>query len=167
MFPEIVALTELCERWGGKLRLLSTEDFDKIFPKPGDVEWPAWKRGLYHAPFAENIGINWKRKIVYGPLSQSFWPVLIHEAGHVFGSKVNPKRSDDYSFFGWEIAVIKHIGADLSQWEYSNREYAVGKRDTMLGMCSRYEKERVYSERLAHAKKIGIVNAKLEPISVR
>jgi hypothetical protein len=98
------------------------------------------------------------------------WSHLVHEMAHTFASKHPPDKADDWEFFGWEYAVARYVG-DVETWRRSNVDYQIEEHSPFLsgsfGSMSRTKQDKYLTERLYHAKKIGIVSKSNIPLSIR
>lgn len=125
---EYQILQAQCRRWGGDL-LAASEDSIKSFitdAEPGIEDIIAIGPTFFVAPFTlkYNLGILWNRhEILYAPPLN--WTAIIHEMGHVFASKEDPNNADEWSFFGWEMALVRFLSLNLDQWIQDNKDYVV------------------------------------------
>lgn len=99
---------------------------------------------------------------------------IIHEMGHVFASKVAPDECNEYDFFGWEIAMVKHIGLPLKDWIYEQSNYAVSEDPldeksfaVELRDLSGRTLDLLILERLHTAQKNGLISEHDEPLCIR
>jgi hypothetical protein len=84
---------------------------------------------LQFAPFSPDVAVVWSRKIILATKKAS-WPAILHEAGHILCSNVPPDKCDDeFCFFGWERAVVKHLKLSMSEWLKDNADYCIDFRD--------------------------------------
>lgn len=136
----------------------------------------------------DNLGIfHSEKSIIHN--GSVHWAVLIHEMGHVFAAENDPaqKRVEEYDFLGWECALVRQVKASMKEWKEHNddyelnnpvagyKEFAPGslaksfiKKDEVVPFkwLSDKEKNMVIRERVAHAKKIGLI-VDNKPISIR
>jgi hypothetical protein len=160
----IKKLRNLAQKWGGKLVELSRDDFDTRFggKDPNNLRYP---KGLYNAPFSSHdLGIHWaKKQVIYSLPAE--WPEIVHEMGHVFACKKNPGRSDESTFLGWEYAVALYIGGPMNEWDNCMGDYGVEGQE--YGSLSKAEQQEVLAERLAFAKKKGLIAQDGTPLAIR
>jgi hypothetical protein len=109
-------LFRLIEKWGGKVVCIEThKQYDKL------VDFK-----FNDAPFTNNdIGVNFRTKtLYYSKECPPGWPEIIHDMGHIFGSKHGPtnKKCQETHFFGWEYLLAKKIKAPMEEW-YNNNDY--------------------------------------------
>jgi hypothetical protein len=165
MDPIIVGrLRGLCQSWGGTLVEVPEAKLDEIEKRELDRN----RRDFYPAPFANDLGVFWRRKrIVYTtvPADRSY-AELVHEMGHTFACTKNPEDSDEFDFFGWEYAVIRYVGGSTALWAHTNRFYSVENGGRELGSLSEIEVYNLVQERVAHARTLGILNG-YTPLAVR
>ena len=91
----------------------------------GDWERLGDDQDFYEAPFTGGIGVNWKTRSIYDSRANRPWPEILHEAGHLLASKVNPKESSAYDFLGWEICVAQKLGLPMGEWWRNNNPYSI------------------------------------------
>lgn len=120
-------LRELCRQWGGDLVEITEAQYEALVREGTDEFQPA--------PFTDkNLGVDYINKIVY--YANKPWYSILHEMGHVFASREEPNRAtNEYDFFGWELAVVKLIGANVDEWVRGNCDYVV-TGDVDLGSLS-------------------------------
>jgi len=112
-------LFRLIEKWGGKVVCFEThKEYDKLADRKFD-----------DAPFTSNdLGVDFRTKtFYYSKDRQPDWPEIIHETGHVFGSKHDPTSSKcaEPHFFGWEYLLAKKIRAPIEPWYDNNNDYGI------------------------------------------
>lgn len=129
-------------------------------------------QGYQDAPFTNLLGQNWAEKeLFYHDPCQ--WPEAIHELGHMLACTDPPRRSDEWQFFGWEIAMVHHIGAPLDHWIASNQDYAVGKEappgcsHLEVGSLNPVELHHMMAERLQCALTLGLLTDEGTPRAIR
>lgn len=157
------ALSRVCRQFGGRLVILSQAAFDRQFDGSN--------ADLSSSPFTEAHGIWWRRKIVYAVRGREEVGSIIHEMGHVFAADHHPDHDcaecREWNWFGWEIAVARQIGAGR-QFSRSNATYKTGEDGgSAWGKITPEQRRAVVSDRLAHAKKIGVVTTDGSPWSLR
>ena len=168
---QLHALGQICRRLGGRLKIVSPREFSDLLDTDDDdsVSLPFTAGSRYE------YGIHWARKIVYAVSGTKHIGYVIHEAGHVFADLHPPddRKCDEWAWLGWEIAVAHQIGA-WATWSRQNGNYHVGEGiDGGIGKdkdwCALSTKARraIIDDRLAHAKKIGIIGKRCAPRSVR
>lgn len=152
-------LAALCTTWGGRLEVISAQEYAAVD-----------RKGRFStAPFTNaDLGIFWKAKrIVY----TKEWPpsasAIIHEMGHVFACRRSPNtlRSNEYRFLGWEITLAPLVGVSRKEWCDANRDYQVSippfhphSAETIeLGELEPAEVEMLLEERVRYARKVGLL----------
>ena len=81
---------------------------------------PSWSE----APFTSGLGVVWDEfKIV--ATTETPWPHLLHEAGHLVATTERPDAAKEFTFLGWEMAVVEHLGLSMKEFHASNAEYGV------------------------------------------
>src|SRR4029077_8404526 len=124
-------------------------------------------RGLYEAPFTSAHGLHWGRRIVYAVRGREEVGSIIHEMGHVFADRSPPLKSDEWAWFGWEIAVARAADA-WHTWSRHSANYGTGEDGgDEWGSLSAKRRRATVRERLAHAKKIGVIGQDGAPRSIR
>lgn len=157
------ALARLCRKFGGALIRLSQVEFDRLF----DDRARARAASRYEAPFTSAHGVNWIRKIIYTVRDREEVGSIIHEMGHVFADRKPPFNTNEWEWFGWEIAVARSIGA-AREWSKHNANYNTGDENGGdWGHLSTKERRGVVRDRLLYAKKIGVVSPDNAPRSAR
>ena len=83
------------------------------------------------APFTSHLGCVWDKFEIH-TTPETPWPHLLHEAGHLVATTERPDAAKEFTFFGWEMAVVEHLG--LSMWEFYDRsvEYGINWRDHVI-----------------------------------
>lgn len=154
-------LQKLVQRWGGTLERITPKEFKELVISSGTFA---------DAPFAHNVGVDFKRKRILWHGKQPTVGNLIHEVGHVFASKKEPFSSDEWSFFGWEHATARYVGAERS-WFKASYDYYVevraGMSASQFGRHTRKQQLELISERTVYAKKHGLIGAGGKPRAVR
>lgn len=168
--PYLKKLGRICRRLGGRLVLLPSRD---AFCDVADAH-RSLSMSLSSGSEPE-YGIRWKKKIVYAVRHSDHIGYIIHEAGHVFADRFSPDHSkcNEWSWIGWEIAVARSIGA-FREWSEQNHSYSVGEvsvgggyEQKDWGDLSPRQRDEIAAERVAHAKKIGLLSKRGAPRSVR
>jgi hypothetical protein len=159
------SLTQLCRHFNGRLAVIEQPHFDRLFEDAKSSDWD----GVCESPFTCAHGIHWQRKIVYAVQGREEIGSIIHEMGHVFADPHHPEsdKCREWSWFGWEIAVARLIGAGRV-WSRQNSNYATDEKGgNEWGALSAKKRRAVVIERLVHAKKIGVVDSDGTPRSIR
>ena len=80
------------------------------------------------APFTSGLGVVWDEfKII--ATTETSWPHLLHEAGHLVATTERPDAAKEFTFLGWEMAVVEYLGLSLKEFHRSNGEYGICWRD--------------------------------------
>lgn len=141
---------------GVRTRLVSEGRFQSLVDR-GDLQ---------EAPFSsQSLGIEWGSKHLYYTKYVP-WPEVVHELGHLLACRVPPWSSDEFTFFGWEIAVVHSIGGSLDSWIASNKDYGV-RDGRAFGTLNPLEMHAMLAERLAAAKADGLLSDGGRPLAVR
>jgi hypothetical protein len=162
MTSEVAKLARLIARWNGKLVEASEKRYDRLL-----------RTDLYsEAPFSHHsIGIMWHRKTIYYS-GEICWTDLTHEMGHVFACPKAPddEECDELSFFGWECALAKHIGADVAVWEKAQDAYQVeagiGSFNEFGGL-ERQERDKVLADCMRVARELKSLDSRNRPRAIR
>jgi hypothetical protein len=120
---------------------------------------------LQEAPFTSFIGINWTTKELFYT-RENQWVEGIHELGHLIASSKKPRDSKEWDFFGWEIALVHHLGLPLELWIAGNQDYGVDDGHELGGLTS-IQLHRMLAERLEAAVAGGLVHAGGMPLAIR
>jgi len=165
---QLCALARICLRLGGHLEVLASHKFDAAL-EDDDVTLPFTAGSRYE------YGIHWERKIIYVMRGTAHIGFIIHEASHVFADPHPPddKKCDEWAWLGWEIAVARRIGA-WDAWSRQNSNYhlgdgidgGIGKDKDWSGLSAK-ARSAIIDDRLAHAKKIGVIGKNGAPRGVR
>lgn len=165
---QLSALGRICRQLGGSLKIVSSKEFDKLFDDD-DLSMPHTAGSKYE------YGIHWDRKIIYAVRGTKHIGFIIHEAGHVFADRHPPDdhKCAEWEWLGWEIAVARRIGA-MPAWSRQNASYHLGEgirggvgADKDWRQLSTKERSVIIADRIAHAKKIGLISPRCVPRSVR
>lgn len=168
----IKKLGQLAHQWGGELVELSRDDFDTRFGGKDSYQTP---RGLSMAPFSSNdLGTCFSKKQVIFAFPAE-WHEVVHEMGHIFACKKAPGTSKEWTFFGWEYALAIYLGGEKAglEWIEANDHYGLGrsvgrKYDSWdFGGCSTQQRQEILEERVAWAKKNGLVAKDGTPLAIR
>ncbi len=94
-----------------------------------EYHWRHTVEGFEEAPFTSaDLGVCWDRFEIHyrGDVP---WPAMLHEAGHLLATQDPPKRSEEWKFFGWEIAVVHYLRLDLEEFYWNNRDYGINYQE--------------------------------------
>lgn len=144
---------QLCEKLrlfaeshGHTIRKVTEEQLDHLKARDGFSE----------APFSHlDLGIVWEAREAYY-LQYRQWPDIIHELGHLMATTKSPRLSVEWDFFGWEIALVHHIGAPVGKWLRANKDYGVNNGEE-LGTLEPAALQAMLAERLKTAEAAGLV----------
>lgn len=164
-------LARICRQFGGRLAVVSQREFDRLFDKADSDETPWDDTELSASPFTSNHGLWWSKKIIYAVKGAEEIGSIIHEMGHVFAAPHHPHHEcsecAEWDWFGWEVAIARLIDAART-WSRHNDNYNTGNEfGGDWGKLSAKQRRAVVTDRLAHARKIGILDADGLPRSVR
>lgn len=120
---------------------------------------------VVEAPFTSYLGIDWKGKGLYYTRDDQ-WVEMVHELGHLLASSVEPRKSTEWDFFGWEVAVIHHLGLSLDRWLAGNRDYGVDGGHELGGLTS-IQLHKMLAERMDRAVACGLVDPEGVPLAIR
>lgn len=159
------ACSQLCRQFGGRLAIISQDAFDALFDRSAGRHSEGT---LHEAPFTSAHGLHWNRKIIYTVRDREEVGSILHEMGHVFATAHHPDHPQcrEFDFFGWELAIARQIGAARA-WSRHNQNYCVDDTGAEWGTRSPRQKRRIIDDRLACARKIGILDAQNTPRSIR
>jgi hypothetical protein len=76
------------------------------------------------APFTSHLGVVWDKFEIHAT-TETPWPHLLHEAGHLVATTERPDAAKEFTFLGWEMAVVEHLGLSMKAFHASNAEYGV------------------------------------------
>lgn len=153
-------LRTLCKSWGGDIIEVNPDDWPHDWSFNQDPNFSL-------APFVvSNLGINWRRKNIYYTDSV-YWANLTHEMGHIFACSTPPENSEEWKFFGWEVKLVELIDGDMAEWKRNQKDYVITKDDRQFGVLSEKEKRDLISEKILEAFDRGLLDNKLNPISIR
>jgi hypothetical protein len=163
---QLRALARFCRRHGGQLAIVSQCEFDDLFDVPKDKRVDG---ELHESPFTSAHGLHWRRKIVYTVREREEVGSIIHEMGHVFADVHHPEdeRCREWNWLGWEIALARQVDA-MRTWSRQNANYETGESGWRPWRALTTKRRRIIvADRIAHAKKIGVVDANGVPRSIR
>jgi hypothetical protein len=157
------ALSRVCREFGGALAILSQRAYDDLFDAKKRADG-----GLHESPFTSAHGLHWRRKVVYAVCGREEVGSIIHEMGHVFADARHPEHQEcrEWSWFGWEIALARQIGAGRT-WSRQNGRYVTTDEGREWGVLSSRQRRAVVADRLVHARKIGVLATTGAPRSIR
>lgn len=163
-------LSDLAKSFGGQLVKVRAAAVDRT-PLPYSKMKPVGiaAESYSAAPFAHPgrvLGQDWGKKIIYYS-SALAWREIVHEMGHAFATTQNTSLSEEWSWFGWEIAVAKLVDPQLIQWRRPN-SYVVDRGEyPEVQDLPDHELWAMAEERLAAAVADGIITPDFKPLSVR
>jgi hypothetical protein len=105
---------------------LATEFGVRVIEREASTAWQwinrpaAWSE----APFTSHLGCIWDKFEIVGT-TETPWPHLLHEAGHLVATTERPDAAKEFTFLGWEIGVVEHLGLSMKAFHASNAEYGV------------------------------------------
>jgi hypothetical protein len=76
------------------------------------------------APFTSHLGVVWDKFEIHAT-NETPWPHLLHEAGHLVATTERPDAAKEFTFFGWEMAVVEHLGLSMREFYERNVEYGI------------------------------------------
>jgi hypothetical protein len=152
-------LARLCTRWGGELTILTEKEFDALnYDEPG----------LSGAPDGWHA-VNIPQRRVIAACGHVCPGCVVHEMGHLFLVEAEPEVNlDEGPWLGWEIALARQAGC-YPAWSRSSKAYVLGNEhdNKAWGDLKPHEKRRLITDRLEHAKTIGIVSQEGKPLCTR
>jgi hypothetical protein len=83
------------------------------------------------APFTSHLGVVWDKFEIHAT-NETLWPHLLHEAGHLVATTERPDAAKEFTFFGWEMAVVEHLGLSMREFYERNVEYGINWRDHII-----------------------------------
>lgn len=98
----------------------------KVIERDASTAWQWIHRpaGYSEAPFTGHLGVVWDKFEIHAT-SETPWPYLLHEAGHLVATTERPDASKEFTFFGWELGVVEHLGLSMRTFFENNAEYGV------------------------------------------
>ena len=105
---------------------LATEFGVRVVEREASTAWQWIHRptGYSEAPFTSGLGVVWDEFKIIGT-TETPWPHLLHEAGHLVATTERPDASKEFTFLGWEMAVVEHLGLSMKAFHALNAEYGV------------------------------------------
>lgn len=144
-----------------------------------NVPYSAWcaDDDLLPSPAFHSIGYDPERCYVSASDEEQDLPELvcglIHELGHMVAGE-DPRRPGngcESRWFGWELAVSRWVGVPPDMFIAGNSDYSLEARRIGLidiGHMTPRQRQWVFSERLQHARKLGLVrDDNDEPVCIR
>jgi hypothetical protein len=112
---------------------LATEFGVRVVEREASTAWQWIHRptGYSEAPFTSGLGCVWDKFEIVGT-DETPWPHLLHEAGHLVATTERPDASKEFTFFGWEMAVVEHLGLSMREFYDRNVEYGINWRDHVI-----------------------------------
>jgi hypothetical protein len=83
------------------------------------------------APFTSHLAVVWDTFEIHAT-PETPWPHLLHEAGHLVATTKRPDAAKEFTFFGWEMAVVEHLGLSMREFYERNVEYGINWRDHVI-----------------------------------
>ena len=121
---------------------------------------------LYPCPFANELVVEWSTRTLwiekedFDYANPASWGNVIHEFAHLVAADKEPNHTDEFEFFGWEVAVAMRLGV-LKEWLQANSAYSVPGENVLvsceIGTLSPDDQRRVLHERLDYAESLGLV----------
>jgi len=152
-------LSRLCLRWGGELIILPSPAFSDMITCPGVTSHPSESHAIHH-----------ERRQIFAERSNVCPGTVIHEMGHVFLDEADPSATFEPDWLGWEIALARQARCYRS-WSAQNIDngysFSFRGKDWEWGSLPPQEERRFIADRLAYARKLGILNRKGEPLCSR
>ena len=155
----IERLQALAREWGG--------DIKRVPPPPTGRMALFVDGGHSHCPF-DDLAVHFERREVWHWEAAPNVGSLIHEAGHVFASRIAPEHSEEYDFFGWEAVVARRAGV-FDEWLESSGNYQIQTLDPggqEFGRLDRTYQRRLLADRIRVAKRAGLIRFG-RPVSIR
>lgn len=169
------ALLKKAQEWGGDIIELSRKDLERV--EKGGTTYKGHR--IYPCPFNDYLWVVWHTKVLlYEDPGDSFprrfsgvretirWGDLLHEMAHVFASKVQPNRSVEQDFLGWEYQMAKDVVGNLPEWYKCMSDYSTISGDD-FGTLSPEDRETTLQIAVAHGKTYGNLTSSGEPINIR
>jgi hypothetical protein len=152
-------LSRLCSLWGGELTILPEPEFQAL-----DYQEP----GISGAPDGWHA-VDLPRRRVIAARGHVCPGCVIHEMGHLFLVEAEPEVCpDEWPWFGWEVVLARQVGC-YPTWSKSSSTYIVGGscQGMEWGRLKPHERRCLITDRIAHAKTIGILSQDGEPLCTR
>lgn len=163
MTHPLVYLSRLCRRWGGSLVLMPEPEFRALNFNARATN------GLTQAP-DDNHAIDWPNWKVLAVADRVNPGAVIHEMGHLFLAEGAPKTTDEPDWLGWEIVLARRAGC-YRTWSKQNADYFIDDWNGQPGcdwdQFEPAQRRRLIIDRIAYAKKIGIVSRSGVPLCTR
>lgn len=156
MTGPLAYLSRLCRRWAGELLLVTGAEFSDLNGRLDSSVHP-----LDHHAIAK------RERLVFVESAFANPGTIIHEMGHVF---LDDTELDERDWLGWEIALARRARC-VRIWSAQNAGYQVGDFEDLpwpvWSDLTRDEKRRLVADRIAHARKIGILSPNGVPLCTR
>jgi hypothetical protein len=135
-FRHVEGLVTLARATRDRRRLLAylaTEFGVRVIEREASTAWQrqhqpaAWSE----APFTSGLGCVWDKFEIVGT-TETPWPHLLHEAGHLVATTERPDAAKEFTFLGWEMAVVEHLSLSLREFYDRNVEYGINWLDHVI-----------------------------------
>lgn len=135
-FRHVEGLVTLARATRDRRRLiayLATEFGVRVIEREASTAWQwinrpaAWSE----APFTSHLGCVWDKFEIVAT-TETPWPHLLHEAGHLVATTKRPDAAKEFTFLGWEIAVVEHLSLSLREFYDRNVEYGINWLDHVI-----------------------------------
>jgi hypothetical protein len=83
------------------------------------------------APFTNHLAVAWDAFEIHGT-PETPWPHLLHETGHLVATTERPDTTKEFTFLGWEMAVVEHLGLSMREFHARNAEYGINWQDHII-----------------------------------
>jgi hypothetical protein len=112
---------------------LATKFGVRVIEIEESMRWPWGDQSvtLSVAPFTSHLGVVWDTFDIIAT-TETPWPHLLHEAGHLVATTERPDAAKEFTFFGWEMAVVEHLGLSMREFYDRNVEYGINWRDHVI-----------------------------------
>lgn len=163
------ALACICRQFGGRLTILSQQKFDVLFMN-SPHGFHSSEEGLQEAPFVDAHGLHWAAKVIYVVEGREKIGAIIHEMGHVFATCHPPLHGcatcHEWNWIGWEISLARQIGASRI-WGRHNSDYVTNDKGLTWGALSIKRRPSIVANRIALARKNGLLGPHNAPRGIR
>ena len=82
-------------------------------------QWQFRPANWSEAPFTSGLGVVWDEFKIVGT-TETPWPHLLHEAGHLVATTERPDAAKEFTFLGWEMAVFENLSLSMKGFNPSN-----------------------------------------------
>lgn len=150
-------LSRLCLRWGGELITLPGRSFSAMIACHGVTAHPYGSHALHRG-----------RRQIFVNRGHVRPGTVIHEMGHVFLEEADPSTTYEPDWLGWEIALARQARC-YRTWAEQNAGYIFSFRgkEYQWGELPPQEERRFIANRLAHARRLGILSRNGTPLCTR